>query len=172
MPNRTTDCTRPVPLPRRQYLPGREARARARLGAAVARWMSAHWAHLLLDYDGTLVDLAATPAEAGPDAELLDLVWRLASSSWLDLHIISGRPRADLEAWFDRGRVSLWAEHAFWRRLAGDRAWRAAVRPRPASMRAVAALLDEAVARTPGSWVEGHASLGRFDPGFAAGHRP
>ncbi len=52
---------------------------------------------LFLDYDGTLVPIAPTPAEALPDAELLDLLSRLAAKPSLRTVILSGRPLKDLQ---------------------------------------------------------------------------
>jgi trehalose 6-phosphate synthase/phosphatase len=129
-------------------------RARTGLREAVARCRSAGRVCLLLDYDGTLVDLARTPAEAAPDAEVLALVSSLARSPRFDVHIISGRPREDLAGWFGHLPVTLWAEHALWRRLAGQSDWRAAARRRPVALRAIGVVLEEFVVRTPGSWVE------------------
>src|SRR5512140_1779877 len=52
---------------------------------------------LILDYDGTLVPIAPTPAEATPDAELLDLLRRLTLNESIRTAILSGRPLRDLE---------------------------------------------------------------------------
>lgn len=53
---------------------------------------------LFLDYDGTLVPIARTPEEARPDAALLELLARLASTSQIQLMILSGRSLASLQA--------------------------------------------------------------------------
>jgi trehalose 6-phosphate synthase/phosphatase len=67
---------------------------------------------LFLDYDGTLVPLKPTPAEAMPDPELLALLGRLSEVA--DVAVVSGRPRATLEEWFGRLPVVLVAEHGVW----------------------------------------------------------
>src|SRR5512135_2820995 len=51
---------------------------------------------LFLDYDGTLVPIAPTPAEAVPDAELLDLLRFVAERPALRAVILSGRPLEEL----------------------------------------------------------------------------
>ncbi|HHY46200.1 MAG TPA: trehalose-phosphatase [Firmicutes bacterium] len=57
---------------------------------------------LLLDYDGTLVPFAPTPAEARPDAQLLSLLKRLIDTPGIRVAIVSGRSPEDL-----RGLISI-----------------------------------------------------------------
>ncbi len=52
---------------------------------------------LFLDYDGTLVPIAPTPAEAVPDQELLDLLGRLSEAELVRTIILSGRPLDELQ---------------------------------------------------------------------------
>jgi trehalose 6-phosphate phosphatase len=52
---------------------------------------------LFLDYDGTLVPIAPTPAEAMPDDELLELLASLASHRSIRTVILSGRPLDELQ---------------------------------------------------------------------------
>lgn len=52
---------------------------------------------LLLDYDGTLVEIAPRPELAQPTPELLDLLRRLAAQGDLKLMVVSGRPLRDLQ---------------------------------------------------------------------------
>jgi len=51
---------------------------------------------LLLDYDGTLVEIAPRPELALPTQELIHVLGRLASLPGLDLVVVSGRPLKDL----------------------------------------------------------------------------
>jgi trehalose 6-phosphate synthase/phosphatase len=110
---------------------------------------------LLLDYDGTLVPFADRPEEAMPPLSLLAVLQRLAASP-ARVALVSGRPRAELQGWFD-GVAGLWlaAEHGAvlrepaggqWMPLGSARptAWKAALRP----------VLEEAVAAAPGSFIE------------------
>lgn len=109
---------------------------------------------VLLDYDGTLVPLAPLPHLAVPDAEVLQLVDRLARSPGVDVHVVSGRTRESLAAWFSGLPVSLWAEHAFWHRPAGGGAWHAAS-PVPTDwMTKVLPIFEQFTAATPGSLLE------------------
>jgi trehalose 6-phosphate synthase/phosphatase len=78
---------------------------------------------LLLDYDGTLVPFVDDPKLAQPDAELLDLLNGLSADPANEVVIVSGRPRADLEAWFGQLPVGLVAEHGVWLRPRGGE-WR------------------------------------------------
>jgi trehalose 6-phosphate synthase/phosphatase len=66
---------------------------------------------LLLDYDGTLVKLQATPDLAIPDQKLQDLLQRLGSNSKNEVWIISGRNREFLQKWLGHLPVGLVAEH-------------------------------------------------------------
>ncbi len=72
---------------------------------------------LLLDYDGTLVPLKATPAQARPDAALLTTLKRLAETA--DVVVVSGRPCDWLVGAFNGLDVHLIAEHGAWIRERG-----------------------------------------------------
>src|SRR6185295_18392167 len=64
---------------------------------------------LFLDYDGTLVPIAPTPADVAPDAELLALLERLARAPRVVLlAIVSGRTIANLRAQLGRDIPGLW----------------------------------------------------------------
>ena len=52
---------------------------------------------LFLDYDGSLVPIAPTPAQAVPDQALLELLADVCSKLFLRTVILSGRPLADLQ---------------------------------------------------------------------------
>jgi trehalose 6-phosphate synthase/phosphatase len=109
---------------------------------------------LLLDYDGTLVPLAARPHEAAPGDTLRSLLTQLTSDAANDVIVISGRRAADLERWLGQvPRLGLAPEHgARWRLPSGptwhgrsaDTEWKATVRP----------ILQHFIDRTPGSFIE------------------
>jgi trehalose 6-phosphate phosphatase len=65
--------------------------------AILAHLREAGHATLFLDYDGTLVPIAPTPAEAVPDEDLLDLLVRLCTRASLRTVVLSGRPLRDLQ---------------------------------------------------------------------------
>lgn len=108
---------------------------------------------LLLDYDGTLVSLAPTPAAAKPDRELRTLLARLAEDSRNEVVIVSGRDRDTLAAWLGDLDVALVAEHGAWVRERGG-TWRATVGRDGAWKERVRPILDRYVRRTPGAIVE------------------
>src|SRR5262249_9393903 len=54
----------------------------------------------LLDYDGTLVPLAALPELAAPDAELHALLGALAARPGTWVHLASGRRWEEIDRWF------------------------------------------------------------------------
>ncbi len=120
--------------------------------------LAAHYADatarlLFLDYDGTLVPLAATPDLAQPDPGLAKLLAGLAADGRNEVAIVSGRDRDALTAWFGNLGIGLVAEHGACVREPGrpwqvmvsrDETWKERVRP----------ILDRYVHRTPGAFVE------------------
>lgn len=108
---------------------------------------------LLLDYDGTLVSIAGTPAQARPDDDLLTLLTKLTGDSRNTVVIISGRDKKTLEQWIPVKGIHLIAEHGAWIREGGNSweplelistPWKEEVRP----------ILEMYVDRTPGSFIE------------------
>jgi trehalose 6-phosphate synthase/phosphatase len=108
---------------------------------------------LFLDYDGTLVPIAKTPQEAGPDEEILAILSRLSQEPGTDVVIISGRDRPVLERWFGAMDLGLIAEHGIWIRERGgewemprivSKEWKDEIRP----------ILERYTDRTPGTFVE------------------
>lgn len=109
---------------------------------------------LLLDYDGTLVPFASMPELAAPDAELLELLTRLAAVPETHVHVVSGRKRESLEGWLGTLPVGLHAEHGFWSRLEPHGLW-TCMNPTPQKwMDKVLAMFKEFASRTPGSLIE------------------
>jgi trehalose 6-phosphate synthase/phosphatase len=128
--------------------------SRAELSAELARAGAAPEVVVLLDYDGTLVPFATRPADAALDPDLLALLAGLAGAPGVHVHIVSGRPREELEAWFGDLDVGLHAEHGLWSRMRHGAQWRrlpASVLPNADQ---IAAILEDWAARTPGSFVE------------------
>jgi trehalose 6-phosphate synthase/phosphatase len=109
---------------------------------------------LLLDYDGTLVPIAPTPDLAVPDSELLTLLDTITKRAELVLHVVSGRPRDNLDAWFRTLPASLWAEHGFWHRPRPGAAWIPAAEIPTQALAAIRPIFERAVTTTPGSFVE------------------
>ncbi len=109
---------------------------------------------LLIDYDGTLVEFCDDPAQAAPDEPLLGLLRGLAGRRATQVHLVSGRARADLERWFADLPLYLHAEHGLWTRDPAAREWvRAAVAPLRARA-AVREIMKELVERLPGARIE------------------
>jgi trehalose 6-phosphate synthase/phosphatase len=108
---------------------------------------------LMLDYDGTLVPLQSLPDLAAPDAELLALLLELASLPNTDVHVVSGRSRASLEAWLGNSPVSLHFEHGFWSR---DRSgcWSQVLEAPPEFTQQIFEVMRKHAVRTPGTLVE------------------
>lgn len=157
--------------------PAQQRSARTRqLGSRDLRQLASEFSRarkraILLDYDGTLVPLAATPEQAAPDAELLSLLRMLANDQRTLLAVISGRDRGTLEQWINPTGAHLAAEHGAWLKPGGpsqqsqqgeanrppsaeDGAWHALGSPSVTWKDEVRAVLGEFADRTPGSLLE------------------
>jgi trehalose 6-phosphate synthase/phosphatase len=109
-----------------------------------------------LDYDGTLVPIAARPADAAPTPAVLDTLARLARDPRNRVVLLSGRPATELEPWF-AGIDGLWfaAEHGALIREPGSDAWQPLHAGATTAWKpAVRALLEHVTDRAPGSFIE------------------
>ena len=86
---------------------------------------------LFLDYDGTLVDLAPTPAEALADAELRELLAALQVRLAGALAIVTGRPVADIDGFLAPLRLTVAGLHGLVRRRHDGRLTETAPAARP-----------------------------------------
>jgi trehalose 6-phosphate synthase/phosphatase len=128
--------------------PLERAQRMRRLRDVVARGTASSWA------DHFVAALAEGHRAGAPDPSPLDnAVLALAALPGVEVHVVSGRPRATLDRWL--GGLPLWlhAEHAAWTR-AWDGPWSSTLSDRPAWHAPVRALMQEAHARLPGSLVE------------------
>lgn len=67
-----------------------------------------------LDYDGTLAELKKKPSDALPDEEIQTLFSTLENAKPVDVFIISGRTREDMDQWFSGYGFNLIAEHGYY----------------------------------------------------------
>jgi trehalose 6-phosphate synthase/phosphatase len=109
---------------------------------------------LFLDYDGTLMPFAGTPDLAAPDAELKDLLLRLARRPGTKVHLLSGRSRKTIEQWFGDLPIGLHAEHGFWSRPVPEAAWEAVQWGVTEWKDKILPLLEQFTEETPGSLIE------------------
>ncbi|CAM3082693.1 bifunctional alpha,alpha-trehalose-phosphate synthase (UDP-forming)/trehalose-phosphatase [Corallococcus sp. ZKHCc1 1396] len=109
---------------------------------------------LFLDYDGTLVGFASRPELAAPDAELMKLLKDLCARPDVAVHVVSGRPKDTLEAWFGELPMGLHAEHGLWSRMRRGQPWQALPGASFEWKPRVKAVLDAFAARVTGSFVE------------------
>jgi trehalose 6-phosphate synthase/phosphatase len=123
------------------------------VAAALARLRAAATLRLLLDYDGTLVNLTPHPAEARPDPALLSLLAELAARPGTVVHVVSGRPRETIAAWLGPLPIYLHAEHGYWSRAPGE-GWVPLEEARAAWWDGVLGVLREFAATTPGALIE------------------
>lgn len=107
---------------------------------------------LFIDYDGTLMGFSEDPQAVAPDEEVITILSVLAADPKNCVVINSGRDRTTLEKWLGHLDVEMAAEHGVWMKEAGKwhlnpnvvAGWKPKVRE----------LLENLVARTPGSFIE------------------
>ena len=108
---------------------------------------------LLLDYDGTLTAFADVPSHANPDKELYSILEELAKDETNDVVIISGRAHTKLHEWFGNLNVHLVGEHGVWNKEKGQE-WQQIKGISAAWKKNITPVLDDFIARTPGTFVE------------------
>jgi trehalose 6-phosphate synthase/phosphatase len=97
-----------MPKPRKAALLDDDARSRI-----TSILVHADERTLLLDYDGTLREFATHPDLAMPTAEIRGLLGDLAALPGTTVHLVSGRKRETLDAWFGDLPIHLSAEHGY-----------------------------------------------------------
>ncbi|MEX0617208.1 MAG: bifunctional alpha,alpha-trehalose-phosphate synthase (UDP-forming)/trehalose-phosphatase [Candidatus Woykebacteria bacterium] len=108
---------------------------------------------LLLDYDGTLVTFAATPEQAKPDKDLLNLLSIMSKDTKNELVIISGRNKETLDEWFGDLPLNLVAEHGAWIKEK-NKEWDLVDNISSDWKKEIYPILVRYVDRTPGSFIE------------------
>jgi trehalose 6-phosphate synthase/phosphatase len=66
---------------------------------------------VLLDYDGTLVNITATPDKAKLSREITDIIRRLICLPGIQIFIITGRGHEDIDRFLDHIPINIIAEH-------------------------------------------------------------
>lgn len=107
-----------------------------------------------IDYDGTLTPIRRFPSEAAPDKKLLSLLTRLSADKKNAVHLVSGRHRRDLEAWFGDLAIHLCCEHGYAYRRPGTRRWLSDEVAEPFWKEQVREVMEYFCARTPGTFIE------------------
>ena len=118
----------------------------------IKRYSSSDTALLLLDYDGTLVQLKEKPDQASPDDELMTLLKDLISLKGNTVVVVSGRDRNTLEKWFGALNIQMIAEHGAF--IKNDGIWEKDPRLDNSWKKEVLPLLEQYVDRTTGSFIE------------------
>lgn len=108
---------------------------------------------LFLDYDGTLQRFFGNPQAAVPDADLYDLLDRVAEAKNTELVLISGRDKETFDRWFGERNYNLIAEHGAWKRERGTE-WKERKPSHNEWKEIILPVLESYVDRTPGSLIE------------------
>jgi trehalose-phosphatase len=108
---------------------------------------------LFLDFDGTLIPLAATPDAALPGPDVLALLRELAGTEGVTCAVVSGRPRVSLSEMLSGvPGLLLVAEHGMW--LGGEHGWQPSAVVDGAAVDQLEAMLGPEVEAEPGSLLE------------------
>ena len=121
-------------------------------GLTVSRIRSSEKRLFLLDFDGTLVDIADEVAGAVPSEDILILLNRLSGIPGNHLVIITGRSGEAIEHLFGKMNIDIVAEHGaiiresgFWKNLSdGDTSWKEKIIP----------IIGKVTSHLPGSMIE------------------
>lgn len=108
---------------------------------------------LMIDYDGTLVPIRKTPAEAVPDNNVKELITSLSSDPKNHVAVISGRDADTLEAWFGNLPVTLVAEHGASLKMKNE-SWQQTVTSTDQWKEQVRRIMQLFVTRCVGSFIE------------------
>jgi len=108
---------------------------------------------ILLDYDGTLVNLASMPEDAIPSEQLLSVLTKLIGISQTKVFIVTGRGHKDIDKFLGHLPISIIAEHGAmikengkWiNEIADDGLWK----------KEVYTLLNDITQTCPNSFIEG-----------------
>ncbi|HEX7368486.1 MAG TPA: bifunctional alpha,alpha-trehalose-phosphate synthase (UDP-forming)/trehalose-phosphatase [Candidatus Saccharimonadales bacterium] len=115
----------------------------------------AHTRLLLLDYDGVLMTFHRDFRESEPSPRLHNLLLRLSKLEHTRTVVISGRPRQDLEEWFDNEPLTLVAEHGAYSREAGRQRWYThKSNATPGWQATIVPILERYARKAPGAFVE------------------
>lgn len=106
---------------------------------------------LLLDFDGTLVELAAHPDAVSPSTELAGWLYQLQNHLGNALAIVTGRPLGDIDRLLAPLRLTGAGTHGAERRMVMNGRIHATLEPLPAQHHE---LLSALVAGNEGVWVE------------------
>ena len=133
------------------------ARGGAELAAKLtANLMAGQKLSLFLDYDGTLREIESTPEAAAPSKAVMHLLQRLRERPQINVTIITGRARQDVDAFFSAfPSFGFVAEHGAWSRAPNDAMWVDRAGHLDLSWKdQVKTILKLHAAATPGSFVE------------------
>ena len=107
---------------------------------------------LFIDYDGTLMSFDPDPQAVRPDEEVLTVLKTLAADPKNTVVINSGRDKGTLQKWLGDLDVEMAAEHGVW--MKEDGRWQLNSNVVDGWKPKVRELLENLVARTPGSFIE------------------
>lgn len=106
---------------------------------------------LLLDFDGTLVNLQPRPELAVPDKKLLDMLAKLAANPKNEVWIISGRDKDFLEKHLGHLPIGLVAEHGGYIKR---KSWESVIQGMPQWKDRVIEVMEEYTDRNAESFIE------------------
>ncbi len=110
---------------------------------------------LFLDYDGTLAELKKRPIDAAPVGEVEEILSMLDRQEDLDVYLVGGRTRKDMDRWFLKYGFHLVAEHGYCVKEKDGQGWVVLTPEADLSWKdQILDFLELYVGMTPGSFLE------------------
>ena len=107
---------------------------------------------VLLDYDGTLVNLTATPEKAKLTREITEIIRKLISLPGMEIFIITGRSHDDIDKFLDHIPINIIAEHGAIIKENGQ--WKTREQKSDLWKQSVIPLMNQITEACPGSFIE------------------
>ena len=143
--------------PGHEHVQGKpEVLSTARRSEIVQAFKSAQSPLLLLDYDGTLVEITNLPMNARPNQELIDLLGQLIALPRVQTGVVTGRSREDLRGWLGHLGLVFSCEHGLWIKWPEESDWHKMITEDRGNTwyTNVRDLYEQYNATTPGSFTE------------------
>jgi trehalose 6-phosphate synthase/phosphatase len=127
---------------------------RRKLSEIVAEYRQAESRLILLDYDGTLVNIQDHPSHVIPSIEALNVINRLAADKKNTIVIITGRDKKYVTQWLGDMNVYLFAEHGAFIKEPGKEEWTALFEGNQLWKPEILSILESYKEKAKGSMIE------------------
>jgi trehalose 6-phosphate synthase/phosphatase len=124
------------------------------LANILEKYKNAQTRLILLDYDGTLVDIQDNPSKVIPSIEALNIIKKLAEDKNNTIVIITGREQEYISRWFGDMDVSIYAEHGSFFKEPKSKEWMSFFNDDQTWKKEIQPILEVYVEKANGSFLE------------------